>query len=300
MRFVLALIALTACGGGTASGPNATDLPKPDAQKAYAIHLSRASHVGERSHVVMDQTEQKDSKITGEDGAVIEDKHQKRVLHYDAVHTVVAVDDKGRTTRSRYDVKDLLADGKPLMHGVVEITRAPKEKDAVIVVDGKPATDELRDALSSLLKLGLGSADDDEVFGTKTPQAIGAHWPINGALAKASLSDDTGIDAQSVTGDVWLAGTTKVGDLDCLDVRGKLGIEGMTVPELPEGSVTESGRADAEMQTALPVADAKVERATDHMSMVMAFKVRIPTKKGPPATVALKLSQVRDSAFSPM
>jgi hypothetical protein len=299
MRAILVCIALAGCGGAS-SAPVAApvDVARPAAQKTYAIHFYRPSHAGERTHVVMDQTENKGSKIT-QDATVVEDKHEQHALHYDAVHTAVEVDGKGQVTRSRYDVKELVSDGHPLVRGVVEITRTQKETDAIITVDGTPASKEVREALASLLKLGLSGANDDQVFGTKTPQPVGAHWPIDARLAQADLRDDSGIDATSVNGDVWLEGTTRVGDLDCLDVRAKMGLDGIAVPGMPEGSETEFGRADAEMQATLPVAGTP-ERASDHMSMKIAFRVRVPSPTGRAVNVSLAITQTRDSHFSPM
>ena len=296
MRFVLACIVLTACGGGTAQTAP-VELPKADAAKAYVIHLTRPSHVGDRTHVVMDQTEEKASKITSGE-TVVEDKHARKVMHYDAISTVVAIDDQGRMTKTRHDVKELVVDGKQLAHGVIEITRARREKDAIVTHDGAPVSEDVRAALSSLLKLGVGGPSDDDVFGTKTPQAIGAHWPINAQLAHDDLKDDTGIDAANVTGETWLEGTTRVGDVDCLDVRAKMVLDGIVVPDMPQGSTIESGRADAEMRAALPL-DEHREKLVDHMSMKMSFRLHVEAPNGPPTAVLVTLAETHDAHFSP-
>ncbi len=295
MRSMLAFVLLAACGGANAQA-TAVDLPKPDAQKTYEIRLSRPSKVGERTHVVMDQTEDKASKITSGE-QVVEDKHERKVMHYDALSTVVAINETGRMTKTRHEVKELLVDGKPLVHGVVDITRAPKEKDAVILVDGAPASQEVRTALQSLLKLGLGGAKDDDIFGTKTPQAIGARWPINAQLAHDDLKDDTGIDAQTVTGEAWLQGTTRVGDVDCLDVRAKMGLDGISLPDMPPNSTIESGHMDADMTAALPI-DGHIERAADHMTMKMAIRMHVQAPGGPVANVHVTFSETHDARFS--
>lgn len=296
----IACIALAGCGGArstTAPVEAARPAPQTAPQKAYAIHLSRPSHAGERTRMVMDQTEDKRSKIT-QAAIILEDKHEQRVLHWDAVHTAVEVDAQGRVTRSRYEVKELTSNGHPLVQGVVEVTRAQKSKDSRVTVDGVPANKDVREALTSLLKLGLGGATDDQIFGTKTPQPIGAHWPIDAALAQADLREDTGIEAASVGGDVWLEGTTRVSGLDCLDVRAKISLDGVKVP-IPNGGETEVGRAEGEMHAAVPL-DGTPERASDHMSMTMTFKLRVPSPNGRPVAVSMEISQTRDGHFSAM
>jgi hypothetical protein len=312
MRPVLASVVLAcgvcgaACGGASSqtAGVEAPVVPvsfggapAPPAAKAYTIHLSRPSHVGERTHVVVDLSEDSGTSIA--QGDQVDEKHEKRVTHFDAVAMVAAVDEKGRTTRSRYEVKELLVDGRPLVHGLVDVTNAPTEEDATILVDGAPADKDQRKALQSLLKLRLGGATDDEVFGTTTPQPVGAHWPINGLLAREDLKDNSGIDAQSVTGEAWLQGTANVNDVDCLDVRAKLGLDlnGKSLPGLPPNSTMELGHADAEMTAVLPI-DGRMERLTDHLSMTMAVKVRVSTPNGP-ATVVIKFNRTEDKRYSP-
>lgn len=297
MRAVLACLLLAACGGGAKETPatTTTTLPKPEAPKTYEIHLSRPSKVGDKVHVVVDQTEEKSTQVTA-GGKTVDDKTEKHVYHLDEIRNVVAVDDAGRPTKTHDDVADLVIDGHSLGKAVLDVTRARKEKDAVILVDGKPANKRIREALTSLLKLSVGGANDDEVFGTKTAQAAGAHWSPNTALARDDLKEDTGIDASTVTGDVWLEGPTRVGALDCLDVRAKMTLDGIGIPELPPGQKLESGHADVEMRTALPL-DGSVERATEHMGMVMTMKLDVTTPKGT-AIVAVSLKEARDGTYS--
>jgi hypothetical protein len=295
-RFAALSILLLACGGGSSTAsPQTLPTTSTSAPKTYAVQLSHPSRAGERLHVVSDQIEEKSTKVTMGD-QVIDDKHEKRVLHLDSISTVLTVNESGRATRTRDEVKELTVDGKVVVKGVVEIQRAPKEKDAVITVDGAPASEEARDALKTMLKLGTSGPTDDDVFGTKTAQAIGAHWAVNTQLAHDDLRDDAGLDSTNVTGDAWLEGVGQVGGKDALDVRAKLTLDGLTPNEIPAGSTVELGRADVDLQAALPV-DGKPERMTDHMTMKVAFKLRVKTPKGP-ALVAVTLGEHREAKFS--
>jgi len=259
------------------------------------VRLSHPSKVGEKLHVVADKIEEKTTKITAGE-TVIDDKHEKRAIHIDAISTVLEVNAAGRATKTREDVKDLTIDGKSVVKGVVEIVRAPKEKDAVITLDGKPPSDEAREALKSMLKLNSGGPTDDDVFGTKTPQAVGAHWPVNTQLAHDDLKDDTGLDASKVTGDIWLEGVTNEGGKEGLDVRAKLGLDGLIPPDVPAGSSVEMGRADVDLQTTLPT-DGQPERTSERMTTAITFRLRVKTPKGP-ALVAVTVSEKREAKFS--
>ncbi|HEY2367323.1 MAG TPA: hypothetical protein VGH87_13095, partial [Polyangiaceae bacterium] len=227
---------------------------------------------------------------------VLDDKHEKRVIHLDGISTVLAVNGSGRATRTREQIADLAIDGKSVLHGIVEIERAPKEKDAVITVDGKPASDEARDALKSILKLSSGGPTDDDIFGTKTPQAIGAHWNVNTQLAHDDMKDDTGLDAANVTGDAWLEGVAPVDGKDALDFRAKMSLDGLVPVDVPEGSTVEAGRADVVVSAMLPI-DGKPERTTESMDTKVMFRMRVKTPKGP-AVVAVTVASKRATKFS--
>ena len=293
-RFAILSILLLGCGGGSSNGTPQV-LPTTSTSKTYPVQLSHASRAGERLHVVSDQVEEKSTKVTIGD-AIIDNKNEKRVLHLDSISTVLTVNESGRATRTRDEVKELTVNGKLVVKGVVEIQRAPKEKDAVITVDGAPASEEAADALKSMLKLGTSGPTDDDVFGTKTAQAIGAHWTVNTQLAHDDLRDDAGLDASNVTGDAWLEGVGQVDGKDALDVRAKLTLDGLTPNEIPAGGTVELGRADVNLQAALPV-DGKPERLSERMTMKVAFKLRMKTAKGP-ALVAVTVGEHREAKFS--
>jgi len=290
-------VLLFACGGEsqTATPQTLPTTSTTSAPKTYAVHLSHPNRVGDRLRVVADKIEEKATKVTAGD-VVIDDKHEKRIIHIDEISTVLAVNEQGRATKTREDIADLTIDGKSVVKGAVEIVRAPKEKDAVITIDGKPASEDARDALKSMLKLSSGGPTDDDVFGTKTPQAVGAHWAVNTQLAHDDLRDDTGLDASKVTGDIWLENVTSDGGKEALDVRAKLGLDGLVPPDVPQGSTVEMGRADVDLQTMLPV-DGRPERLSERMSTAITFRLRVKTAKGP-ALVVVTVSEKRDGKFS--
>jgi hypothetical protein len=295
-KIPLAGLLLTACGASASGAPVQAPASSPT---AYSIHLSRPSHVGDRTQVVVQQVEDNDTSFSA-DKAASRDEHVHRVLHLDAVQQVVAIDEKGRPTRSHFDVTEFTLDGQALAQRTIDVTNAAKEADAVLLVDGAPAGKEARKALQSLLRVGLGGATDDEIFGTAAPQLVGARWPIDAALATQDLKEDNDVDARNLSGEAWLQGTTRVDGAECLDVRARLTLDlnPASIPDLPEGSTVELGQTEAEMSAALPV-DGRTERLADHMAMTMTVRVRVMAPAGP-VTVVFKASQSREQHFAPL
>jgi hypothetical protein len=288
------LVVATACGGT----PPAVEAPTAEAtaKRTYAVRFARASRAGERSHVVADHREDSATTITRE-GALVSEKHVEHAVHFDAVSTVVAADPQGRATRLRYDVKELSSDGQQRRGSVIELTRHAKKTDAEILVDGSLPSDDTRKVLSSLFKLGLEGATDDDVFGTKTPQPIGAHWTVDSARAIASFKED-GLDVATVKGDVSLDGTTSMDGAECLVVRATLEISGVGVPGLPPGSEPEDSHGTAEIRATLPI-DERAGVSAEHEAMTMSFRVRVPAPRGAPMIVSVKNAESNDVRETP-
>src|SRR5262249_38362700 len=163
-------------------------------------------------------------------------------------------------------------DGRRFQASVVELTRHAKKEDAEILVDGTPASEDVRKIFSSLMRLSLDGATDDDVFGTKTPQPIGAHWSVDAALAIVSLKED-GIHVSSVKGEVALDGIARVDGAEYLAIRVALNVGGMRVPNLPEGAEVLESRGEVEVRAALPV-DGRIGRPADHELTTTFFRIR--------------------------
>ena len=291
MKHTALLLALAGCG----AAPGAVQPSVAAAQaKTYAVHFVQPAHVGERTRILVDHHEEMVTRISRDD-AVVSDKRDVHSIHCEAVSNVVAVDPEGRATRIRYEVKDLTSDGLRIPASIIDLTRHAAKKDAEILIDGAPASDDVRKVLSSLFKLGLDGATDDDVFGTKTSRPLGAHWPLNGALAAASLKEEYGLGTSSVTGEVWLDGTTRIGGADFLAVRATLDLKGLEVPGMPAGAEVERSDAESEMRAALPI-DGRAGRPEDHQSTTMSFQLRVRAPDGSPVKVTVDGKQSQDSS----
>jgi hypothetical protein len=290
MRSLLFSCALAACGGAAAqASPQPASPSTPET--TYAIQMDRPSHVGSRTHVVLDDIQ--DMTTTSQKGdAPAERKHEHKETHFDAIATTVAVNAKNDSTILHYDVTDLAVNGRSIYKGPVELTRAAKADDATVLVDGAPAEEPLRGALKDVLPCRVGGPSDDEVFGTKERQAVGAHWPMDGDAAAADLANDPGITASTVTGETTLAAVTD----GCFDLRAKLHMGGLGLRSAPRGS-TVDGDMDAAYEVRVPT-DVSRGRLEDHMTMHMGIKIRVKTPNGP-VIVSTEMKMQRDGHYVP-
>jgi hypothetical protein len=292
---VLALL-LLGCGGAPQSSTSPMALPNAPSGATYAIHMHRADRLGERVRVVVDATEEKRTAMFHELDRVIDQKDTKRV-HIDAVAKVLAVGPKDEASEIAYDVESLTVDGKRIFHGKLDVTRARKEDDAIIVDQTGRVSTEVHDALKAVLSLRSGGPTDDEIFGTSKPQPVGGRWPIDNRLAQDDLFGDTSVVA-SVTGDVTLASVKKVGSVDCLELRSELELTGFELPNLPSGATIESGVMNAELSMVLPV-DERGKRLEDHMSYRMRMKLKI-TGNPNITTSTIDVTSHKDGVYTQM
>jgi hypothetical protein len=245
------------------------------AAKAYEIHLSPPSRVGDRSHIVVDWSQERET-TTEHPGAVVDTRREQTALHLDAVATVVATNEAHDATRLTYDVAALTIDGNSIFRGTLDLTRAATVAAATVLSNGEPAAKEVRDALSQAVALRMG-ATDDQVFGSPEPRVVGARWPIHAKVALEDLAA-TGVRAGALSGDTALMSVSRVENADYLELRYRMDVTGLEVPGLPPGSVIEGGEASAGGTWVVPV----VGTASLHESMEfrMTLKIRVPTPQG--------------------
>ena len=286
-RLVVGTLLLSCGGSPQAAMPE--PLPQHGAPKTYAIHLHRDSRVGARTHIVIDNDDDT-VMVTTEGGGQPERKHDHDVVHIDAVATTVAINEDKDQTRAHYDVTDLTKNGKSLFHGPLDVTRAPKKSDAVVLANEKPAGEELRKALGAVLSLALGKgANDDEIMGSIDPQPVGARWPINRDRALLDLAKDEDLHASDAAGTTTLQAATDC----CLDIRADIQLMGLSLPSVP-GKV--DGRMEATMQGIFPIDPAR-GRLEDHQTFRMTMTMTLD-KSGTPVVVKITGTSRTDARFT--
>jgi len=270
MRSVLLLLA--SC---SAAAPRALSVSND-----FEIHMRRASRVGEREAVVVDATIAESSKTYTEQVLLKHDEKKFR-LHLDAIAETRAVDAFDQPTRVDFAIraftKDDVALVAPGKH--VVIATAPKKKDAVVEIDGAPASAEMRTLVDEVVPVARREGDADVVFGTRARKRVGDAWPFDRAAVVHELAR-TGVIAKpdAVSGHVSLAGTTRAGGIDCAVVRIDLAVSAFE-PEtaLPEGSEITRSRVAVRVDELLPL-DAHLSRRGDETLVHAEFEAFVPVK----------------------
>jgi hypothetical protein len=114
------------------------------------------------------------------------------------------------------------------------------------------------------------------------PQAVGAEWPINGALAEKDLIE-RGIDipTNGVSGKTKLTGAPSVNGVDCLDLQSKITVASLrSIKELPPGSTIKNGSIEVGFHMLLPIDETRTPPQSD-MDITMKGTFSVPSPKGP-------------------
>jgi hypothetical protein len=258
-------------------------MPTANTAKTYPIHLHPHAHVGDRVQVVFDEVEDNGTIMRlASSGQEISNEHKTKRSHIEGVMTTVALDARQDELRGTLDVKALTVDDVVLLQNKrVDVTKARKADDAILTVNGAPVSPELRTALKDLLELRVGGPTDDDIFGTTQPQLVGAHWPLNGELARADLAEDQSADVASTTisGETTFAGIKHVGNVDALEMKAEMHLDGIKFPLAQPGATCDPGQAKAIMTKLVPV-DENRGVLEQHMAFDVTMRIHVPTNTG--------------------
>ena len=266
MRAVVFLF-VVACGAPAARSPAASD---------YEIRVARPSHVGERTAVVVDAKIDESNKTFTEQVLLKnEEKHFR--LHFDALADVREVDAYGAPSRTDFTIRAFTRDDAALVSPGkhVVIVSAPKKSDAVVEIDGQPASPEMRGLVDEVVPVGRGVGDADNVFGVRARKRVGDAWPFDKRAMVYELAR-TGVLAkpEAIDGHVSLASAER----DCVDVRIDLSVAAFE-PEkpLPEGSEITRSRVKVRVDELLPI-DPRLPRRADDTVVHAEFEAFVPVK----------------------
>jgi hypothetical protein len=299
---VALLVSMVACGGGGGSSAGGTT-PTTTSAKTYPIHLHPHGHVGDRVQVVFDQVEDNATVMRlASSGEQISNDHKTKHSHLEGAMTTVALDARQDDLHDTLDVKTLRVDNDVLLQDKrVDVTKARKADDAILTVDGAPVSAELRKALKDLLDLRVGGPTDDEIFGTTQAQLVGAHWPVNGELARADLAEDPDVDWAStkVSGETTFVGVKHVSDFDALEMKAEMHIDGIKISLPQPGATCEPGHAKATLTKLVPLGENRGV-LEQHMAFEMTIRIRVPTKTGDTVVGDITLATRHDEQVTPL
>ena len=290
----------------SASAARADDKPADAAREQYEIRIARKINVGTKYHLTADGAliRQVNIKAGGEakqqpdDGFGIHLEGTVEVLALDAIGEeakVACTVDKCTRITSKGQT-ELVPAGK------VIIAEA-KGKDTVFSIkDGPELPKDAAEALDLAISLDTGDElNDDELFGTKEKQKVGAAWPVNReGVSKDADRVGVVVKPEDVEGSFRLEGLEKAGDVECLKLSGSLKMKKLTRKDdeddgLPEGFSVESGSMEAKYGGLFPV-DPSVGSLAESASMtfVTTIKSKAGAGGGPEVTVESKVQRAAE------
>jgi hypothetical protein len=293
-KHLFAALVLGACGAPSpVAGPQAPEA----APGGYPIQLSRPSRAGDSYGIdIVAQSERRMRISVG--GAIVEETDEARHLELHGTVRVRAVSATGRETVRDIEIvrcvgSDASGEREIAPAGSVLHVVASDRDDVeggIELVGGALSEADL-EILSLALSTSVRSAGDDEVFGTRVPQAIGARWPINVRLAASDLNKAAEMEVrpEQMSGTTTLSAREDVDGVECLIVRAQLDARGFTVA-IGEDAVTEHAEMRAQLEAALPL-DMAVQRVRDREALQMQMRVRFVDEGGQDGLAEMVASQ---------
>jgi hypothetical protein len=283
---ISALLFLAACGGGAAATQ-----PVPSGE-THPIHLSRTLPVGyawgEVTQFGLSQHE-----TVSASGTVLRNTTTTTRIELAGEYAVVALGLDGQPSRLRLAVDHMAADtgsGAAVVQlpGVVVIDRG--EPGEIRGENGEAIAAETIALLRHVVPDHVRPVDDDAVFGTTQPQAIGATWPLDPRGAAHGLGAmQLTVDPGNVSGGTTLVTAGNESGIDVLGLRTVITATHVGFPGLPPGSHEERADVRAAIDIILPV-DTAVVPLREAEESAVDIRVVVPTEGGQ-ATVDVEIRQ---------
>ncbi|MFC1609582.1 TonB family protein [Myxococcota bacterium] len=162
--------------------------------------------------------------------------------------------------------------------------------------EGKLAP-EVEQVLDMILPTEEVTKTDDDVFGIGTPQPVGAHWPIDAAVAAEDLQK-AGFDIgpKQLAGHTKLVGVKMIENVECMEVQAQMSASDLSPPGIPKDATTEKGEVHASFSAIFPLDPGK-NRVRDTTTMTGEFVI-IQIVDGQPVRTELVMSQEKQSTYS--
>ncbi len=276
--WVLCLTLVTACGGGASSTHTATPAG------TYEIRLTRHASVGVSWGEATHFAEIQQTVVHDAAGTVVADTTSATTIVLSGEYTVLTVGPDGDPMRLRLVVQSFTVDSgegpaTPTMPSALVIDRGP---DGGITGENGEALDPaLVTVLRSVVPDHAPPVDDDLVFGTRDPQAVGASWPIDSAGAARGLAAlQLSVDPSNVTGNTTLVAAGNEDGHDILELRSVIAAHHVGMPGLPAGSVEQRADLLAGIDMILPT-DTSLPPLREMERSAVDVQVVVPSPSGP-------------------
>ncbi len=159
-------------------------------------------------------------------------------VHFEADGEVQALLPSGNPHKLAYTVKVVKVTGADIpkaslpVAGSKLILEFAANNKKTVTMDGKPIDPDVADLLEEVLWITIRNHTDQEIYGPKTPVAIGAGWPVN-ATALIDSHEDGDPQYDKVEGSLSLQSVDGAGDAQLAVVSGNLTVKGQSPPSDP-------------------------------------------------------------------
>ncbi len=271
----------------------------------YQVNLAPALKAGFKYHKTA--TAKTHTALEVKMGAqVLQSQTQDMNYDFEGDLTVLEVDAKGQTTKVNVRIVKLTqstpAGAANLLPEGTEVVAAMVGAKPTFTSAGSPVAPSVETALIYFADLSAGEVTMDDALGTKTPRKVGDTWPVDkDALARAMSAQSQGamnISPDDVSGDVKLAGVTKVDNVECLAVEAVVKLtnmdKAMGMGQMAPGATFDKAEGTITLSAKCPVsATAPALENSSHSTV--ALHGTIPTAPGQPSA-QMSTDIVQDSS----
>lgn len=310
----LALAFATVLGGGALGCGAAADPPEaangatghaggdaldPD---VFQITIGRRLRVGERFRFERRQRVEK-LKIETLAGKKIGEEQTLSVTSFSGTGEVTSADAQGNELSFAYEVESFARsdeDGEwSLPSGTkLRIVRGLDEAGAIVEIDGRPATDREREAVSIFVGLTHDDVGDNAIFGTRQARRVGDSWKARDDLIRAKLAaEGVTIPPDGLTATATLVGVVPTDEGHLREVETSLSIDRFTVPDLPADVTLAGSKLRSSAKMVLGPDGRLLENRSNRKSVV---EVNVNHPGGDPSQVTITEETTYDSRNKPI
>lgn len=276
-QLLLASAVLAACGPARPSAEHATPRAAAESPARYTIRIDRAERAGQRWRLRAIGRESRARAVLVR-GTAVERSEEAVTVELTALVEVLEVDGAGRQRSMSYTIERLerSVDGQSLASvldpgRVVTVLRGA---EPVVEIDGAPADPAIVEVLDVVLELDE-DRDDDLVFGSRVPRAVGESWAADPDAMRHTLPD--------VVARAAMHGTVRVEDhveaqgQPCLRLSGHLTIEGLEMPGLPPDASARS-QMHTQFEGTFPI-DTDRHELDERVKIATTIEVRVEERE---------------------
>jgi hypothetical protein len=227
------------------------------ATDTYPIKLVRPPKVGQKYTFTAEGAVTRHTTISA-GGKQIDTNEEEFGIHLEGTVEVLAVNkdgEEGKTACTVTKCTRVTPEGESeLIPAGRVITATGSKEETTFAIDQGQLSAEAKEALDLVLRMGEEDGyNDDKIYGTTTPQAVGGTWNMDAKASSDEARDDEVIfEPKDASGTMRVDKVESVDGIQCLRISGSTEIKRLQVKS-PDGLKFEDGTLKAHYGGAYPV-----------------------------------------------